>query len=148
MPGSCCCGTSRASRLKPTAVSGYADNESMMRITYRRGEALPGSVFASGKPRRIDEVAFSRDYVLTPENQGLYRLGTGGRLPVSSLMIPIISADVGIGLIVLDNFNTTGAFRPEDEALMVSLSQQVALSLENVRLGACQDRTRRSTAGV
>ena len=120
--------------LEPTAVSGYADIESMMRITYRRGEALPGTVFASGKPRRIDEVAFSRDYVLTPENQGLYRLGTGGRLPVSSLMIPIISADVGVGLIVLDNFNTTGAFRIEDEALMVSLSQQVALSLENVRL--------------
>ena len=120
--------------LEPTAVSGYADIESMMRITYRRGEALPGNVFASGAPRCIDEVDFSRDYVLTPENQGFYRLGTGGRLPISSLMIPILSADVGIGLIVLDNFNTPGAFRPEDEALMVSLSQQVALSLENVRL--------------
>jgi len=51
-----------------------------------------------------------------------------------SLLLPIMTGEKGIGLIVLDNFNTPGAFRPEDEALMLSLSQQVALSLENVRL--------------
>ena len=45
-----------------------------------------------------------------------------------------MAGEKGIGLIVLDNFNTPAAFRPEDEALMLSLSQQVALSLENVRL--------------
>ena len=55
-------------------------------------------------------------------------------MPVSSLMIPIMAGDLGIGLLVLDNFNTIAAFRPEDEELMVSLSQQVALSLQNVRL--------------
>ena len=51
--------------LEATAVAGYADNESLMRITYRRGEALPGSVFADAKPRRVEEVNFSRDYVLS-----------------------------------------------------------------------------------
>jgi GAF domain-containing protein len=120
--------------LEPRAVSGYADNDSLMRITYRRGEALPGIVFESGKPRRVDEINFPRDYVLTSDNLGLYRQGTGGRLPVSSLLLPLTAGEQGIGLIVLDNFNTTSAFRIEDEALMVSLSQQVALSLENVRL--------------
>jgi GAF domain-containing protein/nitrogen-specific signal transduction histidine kinase len=120
--------------LEATAVAGYADNDSLMHITYRRGEALPGSVFAEGKPRRIDEVNFSRDYVLTSDNLGYYRQGTGGRLPVSSLLVPIMTGEQGIGLLVLDNFNTISAFRPEDEELMVSLSQQVALSLQNVRL--------------
>jgi PAS domain S-box-containing protein len=120
--------------LEPQAASGYADNDGMMRIAYRRGEALPGSVFASGKARRVDEINFPRDYVLTTENLGIYRAATGGRLPVSSLLLPIMTGEKGIGLIVLDNFNTPGAFRPEDEALMLSLSQQVALSLENVRL--------------
>jgi GAF domain-containing protein/nitrogen-specific signal transduction histidine kinase len=120
--------------LEASAVSGYADNESLIRITYRRGEALPGAVFAGGKPRRIDEVNFSRDYVLSSDNLGLYRQGTGGRLPVSSLMVPIMTGEQGIGLLVMDNFNTISAFRPEDEELMVSLSQQVALSLQNVRL--------------
>ncbi|HEX8992372.1 MAG TPA: GAF domain-containing protein [Anaerolineales bacterium] len=120
--------------LEPQAASGYADNGGLMRISYRRGEALPGSVFAAGKARRVDEVNFPRDYVLTTENLGIYREATGGRLPVSSLLLPIMAGEKGIGLIVLDNFNTPAAFRPEDEALMLSLSQQVALSLENVRL--------------
>jgi PAS domain S-box-containing protein len=120
--------------LEPRAVSGYADDESLMRISYRRGEALPGGVFASGKPMRVDEVDFARDYALSADNLGRYRQATGGRLPVASLLIPIITGNQTIGLIILDNFNTAAAFRPEDEALMVSLSQQVALSLENVRL--------------
>ena len=97
--------------LEPQAASGYADNDGLMRITYRRGEALPGSVFASGKPRRVDEVNFPRDYVLTSENLGIYREATGGRLPVSSLLLPIMAGEKGIGLIVLDNFNTPAAFR-------------------------------------
>lgn len=120
--------------LEPRAVSGYADNNSMLRITYHRGEALPGNVFADKKPRRVDEVNFPRDYALSAENLGIYRQATGGRLPVSSLLIPILAGDQPIGMLVLDNFNTPAAFKVEDEALMISLSQQVALSLENVRL--------------
>jgi PAS domain S-box-containing protein len=127
--------------LEPRAASGYADDDSMLGITYRGAEALPGTVFLSSKPRRVDEIDFARDYALRPENLGLYRRATGGRLPVSSLLLPIVVEEQRIGLIVLDNFNTVAAFRPEDEALMVSLSQQAALSLENVRLvGAMTER--------
>ncbi len=120
--------------LEPRAVSGYADSNSMMQIAYHVDEALPGHVFADKKPRRVDEVNFARDYALASENLGIYRQATGGRLPVSSLLIPIMAGDQAIGILVLDNFNTPGAFKVEDEALMTSLSQQVALSLENVRL--------------
>jgi PAS domain S-box-containing protein len=120
--------------LIPRAVSGYADNQSMAQINYRAGEALPGIVFATKTTRRIDEINFSRDYNLTAENLALYRAATGGRLPVSSLIVPIIAGDQSIGVLVLDNFNTTSAFRPDDESLLLSLAQQVALSLENVRL--------------
>ncbi|MFH1183456.1 MAG: GAF domain-containing protein [Chloroflexota bacterium] len=120
--------------LEPRAAAGYADDDSMLRIAYQSGEALPGAVFASGRPRRVDEIDFPRDYALQPADLGLYRRATGGRLPVSSLLLPIIVEDKGIGLMVLDNFNTVAAFRPEDEALIQSLSQQAALSLENVRL--------------
>ena len=120
--------------LEPRAASGYADDESMLRITYQSGEALPGAVFASGKPRRVDEIDFARDFALAPSDLGLYRRATGGRLPVSSMLLPIVVDEKGIGLMVLDNFNTVAAFRPGDEALLLSLSQQAALSLENVRL--------------
>jgi GAF domain-containing protein/nitrogen-specific signal transduction histidine kinase len=128
-------------RLTPRAVSGYADNEGMKKISFSPGEALPGAVFASGKPRRVDEMNFTRDYPLSAEGLMLYRQVTGGRLPISSLLIPIMAGEQNLGVLVLDNFNTPAAFKPEDETLLISLSQQVALSLENVRLmQATQER--------
>ena len=120
--------------LVPKAVSGYADNEAMKHITYRSGESLPGQAFESKRPLRVDEVQFTRDYIFSTEGLLLYRQATGGRLPVSSLLIPIQSGEQSVGVLVLDNFNTPGAFTPEDETLLLSLSQQVGLSLQNVRL--------------
>ena len=125
---------SKTEVLTPRAASGYADNKSMMEIVYRPGEALPGTVFMNKNTRRVDEVNFARDYNLSAENLALYRQATGGRLPVSSLLVPIVSSEQNLGLLVLDNFNTTSAFRPEDEALLLSLAQQIALSLDNLRL--------------
>ena len=128
-------------RLVPHAVSGYADSQSMKNMTLGLGEALPGIVYASGRPRRVDEVNFTRDYPLSPEALLQYRQGTGGRLPISSLLIPIIAGEQALGVLVLDNFNTPAAFKADDETLLVSLAQQVALSLENVRLvQATQER--------
>ncbi len=120
--------------LSPRAASGYADNKSMMDIQYRMGEALPGIAFMNKSTRRVDEINFARDYNLSAENLALYRQATGGRLPVSSLLVPIVSSEQNLGLLVLDNFNTTSAFRVEDEALLLSLAQQIALSLDNQRL--------------
>ncbi|MCB0103833.1 MAG: GAF domain-containing protein [Anaerolineales bacterium] len=121
-------------QLVPLAVSGYADNDSMMKINYRIGEALPGMAFMNRKARRVDEINFPRDYNLNTENLAHYRQATGGRLPVSCLLVPIVATEQNLGLLILDNFNTTNAFRTEDETLLVSLSQQVALSLDNMRL--------------
>jgi GAF domain-containing protein/nitrogen-specific signal transduction histidine kinase len=121
-------------QLLPKAVSGYADNETMKRITYHPGESLPGQVFETKRSLRVDEVQFTRDYVFSTEGLLLYRQATGGRLPVASLLIPIQSGEQSVGVLVLDNFNTPGAFTPEDETLLLSLSQQVGLSLQNVRL--------------
>ena len=121
-------------QLLPQTVSGYADNEAMKRITYQSGESLPGQVYESNRPLRIDEVQFARDYTFSTEGQLLYRQATGGRLPVSSLLIPIQSGDQRVGVLVLDNFNTPAAFQEEDETLLLSLAQQVGLSLQNVHL--------------
>ncbi len=124
----------QAGHLAPQAVSGYADNEAMKRINYRMGESLPGQAFEAKHPLRVDEIQFTRDYTFSNEGLLLYRQATGGRLPVSSLLIPIQSGEQSVGVLVLDNFNTPSAFTPEDETLLLSLSQQVGLSLQNVRL--------------
>lgn len=120
--------------LTPRAVAGYADNNSMLFISYRTGESLPGIAFLQKNPRRVDEINFARDYNLGSDNLAIYRQATGGRLPVSSLLVPILLGERNLGVLVLDNFNTPAAFKVQDEALLLSLTQQVALSLENVRL--------------
>jgi hypothetical protein len=61
--------------------------------------------------RRVDEVNFARDYNLSTENLALYRQATGGRLPVSSSACAHRYRRPEFGLLVLDNFNTTSAFR-------------------------------------
>lgn len=130
-----------AGQLVPQAVSGYAENDAMKRIVYHSGESLPGQVFETKRPMRVDEIQFTRDYNFSAEGLLHYRQATGGRLPVSSLLIPIQSGDQSIGVLVLDNFNTPAAFKEEDETLLLSLSQQVGLSLQNVRLvQATQER--------
>jgi PAS domain S-box-containing protein len=131
----------KAGCLSPHAVSGYADTGKMMEITYQPGEALPWRVFADKRPKRVDEVNFAHDYSLPPEYLMRYREATAGRLPVSSLLIPIQTGERILGVLLLDNFNTPAAFTSDDEALLLSLTQQVALSLENVRLvQASQER--------
>ncbi len=120
--------------LVPLSAANYVDNASIMGISYHLGEGLPGRAFSEKQPHRVDEVNFAADYILPPENLLRYRKATGGRLPVSSMVVPVSAEDRFLGVIILDNFNTPAAFRPDDEAILLSLTQQVALSLENVRL--------------
>jgi len=121
-------------RLVPQVAARYADDEGMLGISYRSEEGLPGRVLAERQARRVNEINFTADYNLPAENLLRYRKATAGRLPVSSLVLPIQTSERVLGVIVLDNFNTPAAFTAEDEALLSSLTQQVALSLENVRL--------------
>ncbi len=131
----------REELLIPQVAANYADTASILEIPYHYAEGLPGRVFAEKQPRRVDEVNFASDYNLSADNLLKYRKGTGGRLPVSSMLIPIRTNVRDLGLVVLDNLNTPAAFRADEEAILLSLTQQVALSLENVSLvQATQER--------
>lgn len=120
--------------LIPLAAANYVDDESILGISYHSGEGLPGRIFSEKRARCVDDVNFVTDYNLSPENLLRYRKATGGRLPVSALIVPILTSERQLGALVLDNFNTQAAFHAEDEAILLSLTQQVALALENVRL--------------
>jgi PAS domain S-box-containing protein len=120
--------------LVPQTASGYSNNAAMLAISYRPGEALPGRVFVQGRAVRVDEMDFAHQYNLVLDDLLRYREATGGRLPISSLVIPILSGENKLGVLVLENFRETAAFTAEDQALIASLAQQSALTLENVRL--------------
>ena len=124
--------------LLPEIARGYSDNRSLLAINFQAGEGktsdlLPLRVVLSGQPLRT-EVAFAKDYNLQPEDLMRYRQATGGRLPVSSLVVPIGRSDSMIGVLVVDQFSLSDAFGVDDEALAVTLAQQSALALENSNL--------------
>ena len=122
--------------LVPQAASGYLNNERIMEITYQLGEALPGSVFAQQQAIRVDEIDFPTVYPLSSDNLMRYHDATGGKLPISCMVVPIqraLNSEV-LGVLCLENYNTPAAFNIETQALVVSLTQQTALNLENSRL--------------
>jgi PAS domain S-box-containing protein len=120
--------------LAPQVASGYSHNERMLDIKFRTGEALPGRIFASGEALRVDEVIFTYDYNLPPEYLLVYRDATEGKLPISSLAVPIQTSENKLGVVILDNFRETAVFTQDDLDLVTSLTRQTALTLENARL--------------
>jgi PAS domain S-box-containing protein len=129
--------------LIPKAASGYADIHQLDEIIYPLDGSLPGTTLKDNKPLRIDEVDFSEQYHLLPKSLMRYRDATAGRLPVSSLLVPITSSKAThpdgdsastLGVLILDSYKTVAAFTPDDQSMITSLTSQAALTLENVRL--------------
>ena len=129
--------------LVPHSAAGYSDNAILCGIRFVEAagaaQPLPLRVFTNGTPQRKD-VSFAQDYNLSPADLLLYRQATGGRLPVSCLVAPLKRGPRTLGVMVLDNLNTSEAFSAEDEALALSLAQQSALALESARLFVAADR--------
>ena len=124
--------------LSPRVARGYSRPEHMLSIRFAAGgqrthELLPLKALLSGQPERRD-VAFAQDYALPPEELLLYRKATGGRLPVSSLVVPLRRGEQPVGVVVIDQMSLSNAFTAEEEALAVALAQQAALAMENARL--------------
>ncbi len=120
--------------LRPHLVSRMVDAEKAMQIGYPLETSLPGQVFRAGRIQRIGKLDFAEAYQLSPEDLIRYRDATAGKLPVSSLVVPIQSGERKWGILVLDNYTENDAFGLEDQALIHSLTQQAALALENARL--------------
>ncbi|NTV36713.1 MAG: GAF domain-containing protein, partial [Anaerolineaceae bacterium] len=128
--------------LTPRASRGYPKGDSLQDIcmNYDPGISqtddlpLPLRSALSARTLRVAEVNFVKDYSLSQDDLLHYRNAVAGRLPVSSLVVPIRLTGDAEGVLVLDNFSTAGSFNEEDESLVASLTQQSALGLENARL--------------
>jgi len=130
--------------LEVQVANGYPDSKSLLGLRFElptdesklENAPLPVRVWASGLAEETAEVDFVHDYDLPMEELVRYQKATSGRLPVSSLVVPLKIGDTAMGVIVVDNFDVAKAFEPEDKTLVQSLAQQAALGLENAHLYA------------
>ena len=120
--------------LRPQAAKGYVNEEAIFQVGYSSSDTITGQVFTQGESQRLDDVDFAQHFNLVLDNLLNYRDATGGKLPISSMIVPIRSGDKSLGVIILDNFELSAAFNHEDQALIESLARQSALTIENVRL--------------
>ncbi len=126
--------------LFPQAAMGYLNASRILDIRFgslagsSAEQLLPVRCFQSGKRMRVSDVRFAQDYSLPSEDLMRYQQATGGRLPVSSLLVPLQLGEKTLGVLVIDNFDQSAAFSAGDESLAASLAQQTALALENARL--------------
>ena len=125
-----------AEKIIPQAAAGYTDNGSMLKIQYKPGNeaALPMKAFEGGTPMRVADVDFAADYNLPSEDLMHYQRATGGDVPISSMLIPLLRGDHKLGILVIDTYEADKPFGMDDEALTLSLTQQTALALENADL--------------
>lgn len=145
----------RTGLLAPHSSAGYAEPDELMHVLYEPGEGLPGQVFERRRALNLETVDFAAHYNLRPGNLLHYRNATAGRLPVSSLAVPIMAGTIlseaqagpapahppaeegrqrPLGVLVMDNASETNAFTDDDLAILASLAQQTALTLENASL--------------
>jgi PAS domain S-box-containing protein len=122
------------SALVTELALGYTDNNLVKQLKFKPGQSVISMAFEKEETINIEELDFANHYNLSPDDLLLYREATGGRLPVSCLLVPIRTSEITLGIVTLDNFNTPGAFLDTDIAVVESLTQQTALTLENARL--------------
>ncbi len=120
--------------LQPKAAMGYSDNASMLEMEFFSGDNFISQAFEQGKTICVDQVDFNQHYNLSADSLLRYHQATDGRLPVSSMVVPIQSGKSIVGIVLLDNFHDVGAFSIDDQALVGSFSRQAALTLENIEL--------------
>lgn len=136
--------------IVPQVAAGYASIPDILAISYgpqaRSGEiidshvVLPLRVYRTGRAERIDELNFAEQYHLGAEDLLHFRKATGGRLPISAMVIPLRIGENVLGVVFFENYDTPGAFTEEDEALASSFTRQAAMALENARLYQASER--------
>ncbi|RME06707.1 MAG: GAF domain-containing protein, partial [Anaerolineae bacterium] len=120
--------------LRPRLARGYGRDSALRAVDFAGSNNLVHAVFTAGRARRVGEIDFAVDYNLGQEALIHYQEAVGEKVPLSSLLVPLVSERQTLGVLVLDNFERIHAFPGDEQNLVVSLARQAALALENLLL--------------
>jgi len=104
-----------------------------------RGQLVHGGVSTAARAVATRGPAVNNDL---PSDTGGHPLShvLSGFVPRTSLAVPLLVQDSVVGILELLNRRDGGPFSSEDQALLVALSGQVGVALENVRLYTLTDQ--------
>jgi GAF domain-containing protein len=115
----------KSGELRIRAAVGYS-RETIETVRLRPGQGPAGQAFQSGETVVVEKARSSLRVFRTglPEVEEI----------LSAICVPLRAREETIGVISLDNLQTTGAFRPEDQEVLSAFAGQAAIAIENARL--------------
>ncbi len=124
-----------ADALRVRSCYGYADEESLRRVTLKPGDSLSGKVFVSGRPllARSPQEIMEELQDVGPQHIEIYAKATRGRIGESIMSAPLRTSTAGvIGTIAMTSTHTS--FNEEDLALLEGVGGQIAQAVANAQL--------------
>ena len=141
-------------RLKVKAAYGYELSQ-LKELRLAPGESISGQVFQDGRAQLYPtpEACARAMASLSPANQALFTAATVGvRHPLSAVCVPLRTAQIRIGVLVLENLRQPGSFTRADVTLLQYVADLISLAVENallrqaLQLIQAQDETNRLKA--
>ncbi len=121
--------------IKPATVQGYKNSTALMGIRFSPDIwTIPIIALEKGEPLRINDLNFVKNYPLEAGDLLRYQSASGGRLPISTLLLPLLHEGERLGILILENFDHPSVFEAEDEAVVTLLGQQASSALANAGL--------------
>jgi len=121
--------------LRVLAAAGY-DTELMRQITTKVGESISGKVFQEGRPYLLETRQAVAEVMgdLAPHNRELFVKLTGGRIPHSTLAVPLTIGECRLGVLVMQSLDTPSGFSAQDQLFAQAVASLLALAIDRARL--------------
>jgi signal transduction histidine kinase len=122
--------------LTVKAVQGF-DLEVLRQLRLAPGESMTGKAFLTGQPGLYPtpEATAAAMVTMTPTNLSIFHAAaTGVQVPQSAVVIPLITRQAKIGVLLLESLRLRRSFTAEDLDFLKPVGDLLALSIENARL--------------
>lgn len=97
----------------PQYARGFKDDDRIMKIILPENKAFLAAL-RNKEPLILNRLNFFEDYNLTTTSIFEYRSASGGKIPLSGLILPLIADTSQASMLVLENYNSPEAFSADE----------------------------------
>lgn len=124
-------------RAQAVCGKGLRNPEALNALALRRGEAITGKVFETGRPQALlsPEAVQAWMVDMQPQNREAFQRALGDGKHVSSVVAtPLSTGEIRYGVLLLGSAGRAGQLTAEDLPVLESLAELVALAIHRARI--------------
>lgn len=116
--------------LFPQFARGFQDDNRIKKIVLSENKRFYQAIQES-RPLLLNRLNFFEDYVLDPASIFEYRYATGGKLPLSALLLPLPAENAIRSVLILENYDCVDAFSEDGLPELIAAITQISTAEEN-----------------